>query len=262
VIALADDLPCVLFALRRESMVFRCAHRPLLRLKSAPCHAALAGGSLHSFLLMETGVGRRAVDAAFDWLLATVRCPRWLIYAGFAGALDPALCVGDVLLADAIVGPSGQCWSAQKWSGVQSGRLFTAERLVGTPTEKRELAAAHGACMVDMEAAHVASRAATAAIPFFSIRAISDNAQTSLSPAFVALLAGGRVSAPRLVRAICGRPSLLLELWRLGRDTRIAARQLARALDRLLAAHAARFEVRQDGSSGVNVDVAHVAGCS
>ncbi len=239
---LADDLPCVLFALRRESMVFRCAHRPLRRLNSAPCYAAVAGAGPHPFLLIETGVGRRAVDTAFDWLLAAVPRPRWLAFAGFAGALDPALRVGDVLLADAVVDAEGHCWPAclpaQSWPGVQSGRLFTADRIVGTLEEKRRLAIAHAACMVDMETAAAADRCAQAGIPCCSIRAISDTADTSLSPALVGLLAGGRVSPWRLGQAVCRARRWCRNCGALGRDTRIAARRLAAALDRLLPARA------------------------
>lgn len=234
---LAADLPCVLFALRRESMIFRRAHRPLRCLKPAPCYAALARHPL-PLLLVETGIGHRAVAAAFDWLLTAVPHPRWLVFAGFAGALDPALRVGDVVLADVVVDAVGGCWPlglpAKACSGVRRGRLFTTDQLVATPQEKRRLASAYSACMVDMEAAHAAMRCASAAIPFYSIRAISDSADTSLSPALVTLLSAGRVSALRLAGAVCRTPSLVRELWRLGRDTHIAARRLASALDTLL----------------------------
>lgn len=221
-------------------MYFRRAHRPLQCVPSAPCYAARAGTGPNSFVLLETGVGGAAVKSAFDWLLAAVPHPRWVVYAGFAGALDPALRIGDVLLADPVTDADARCWQTSLpvplCSGVQSGRLFTADRLVGAADDKRRLASAHGACMVDMEAAHAAARCAAAAIPFFSLRAISDTADTSLSPALSAILVGGRVSTTGVVRALCCAPSLLPELCRLGRDTRIAARQLATALDALLSA--------------------------
>jgi adenosylhomocysteine nucleosidase len=234
----------VLFALRRESMIFRRTHRPLRRL-AGPCNAAIAG---QSFILVETGVGRAAIETAFDWLLTALPRPRWLLYAGFAGALDPALHIGDVLVADTVIDALGRSWSSaipvHAWPGVQRGRLFTSDRLVGAPEHKRRLRAQFDARMVDMEAAHVAARCADAAIPFGCVRAISDTVDSSLSPALVDLLAGERVSAVRLARAIARSPALLPELCRLGRDTRIAAGQLARALDGFLTT---KLEARQSG---------------
>jgi adenosylhomocysteine nucleosidase len=238
----------VLFALRRESMIFRRTHRPLRRL-AGPCYSAMAG---QSFVLMETGVGRAAVAAALDWLLTTVPRPRWLLYAGFGGALDPALRIGDALIADSVIDGLGRSWSSgipdHAWPGVKHGRLFTSDRLVGAPEDKLRLGSQFDARMVDMEAVHVAARCAQAAIPFGCVRAISDTVDTALSPALVAMLAGERVSPVRLARAIAHRPALVLELWRLGRDTRVAAGQLARVLDGFLTTKwATCAEVRQSG---------------
>src|SRR6516165_7528258 len=93
-----SSLPCVLFALRRESMYFRRLCRPFQRLPSAPCDACLAGSPAHPVLIMETGVGRAAVGAALDWLFAGPQRPQFVLYAGFAGALAPDLHVGQVVV--------------------------------------------------------------------------------------------------------------------------------------------------------------------
>jgi hypothetical protein len=88
---------------------------------------------------------------------------------------------------------------------------------------------------VDMEAAFAADRCARQTVPFGCVRAISDAAETAVSPALVALLSGGRVSVPRVLAALCRAPTLLGELWRLGHDTRLAARQLAASVRALVA---------------------------
>jgi adenosylhomocysteine nucleosidase len=183
---------------------------------------------------METGVGRRAVTAALDWLLTAVPQPRCIVYAGFAGALHPALRVGDVMVADEIIDPTGRVWQTT-WPlasrpGIRRGRLFTAHRLVAEPDEKRHLADRYGADAVEMEAAHAAAQCAAHAVPFSCVRAISDTVDTALAPALVALLGGGRVSLRRLVLGLARQPTLLPQLCRLGRDTRMAAFQLSLAL--------------------------------
>lgn len=234
--------PCLLFAIRRESMYFRRDCGRVKQLIGAPCHAVLAELERRSLLVLETGIGRGAVENALGWVFAQPVRPAFILYAGFAGALDPALHVGDVLLADAVVDETGREWPAT-WPAsfsaappsLRRGRLLTAAQLVTSPTEKQRLGANHHAHAVDMEAAYAADRCAQIAVPFGCMRAISDAANTAVSPALVALLSGGRVSAPRVLAALFRAPTLLGELWRLGRDTRFAARQLAANLRLLLA---------------------------
>jgi adenosylhomocysteine nucleosidase len=228
--------PCVLFALRRESLFFRRFCSPLQPLASAPCNASIGRG----LLLIETGVGRAAVDAVLDWVLEGSRRPALVLYAGFAGALDSTLEIGDVLVADEIVDTADGRWQAT-WPGALSalrrGRLLTTSQLVATPEEKRRLGALHQALAVDMEAAHAAARCVAHRVPFACVRAISDRADAALSPALVSMLSRGRVAPLRVVAALIRRPLLIGELWRLGRDTRLAARRLSEALHLLLWPH-------------------------
>jgi nucleoside phosphorylase len=226
-------------------MFFRRDCRPLRRLRAAPCRAfagALVGQPL---LVLETGIGRCAVEAALAWLLAQAMPPRFILYAGFGGALDDALRVGDVLLADEIVDERGRRW-ATRWPGpaaaappwIRRGRLLTTAELVATAEAKQRLGARHRAQAVDMEAAHVAERCAERNIPFGCVRAISDAVDVPLSPSLVALLSGGRVSLPRVFAALIRKPMLIPEFLRLGRDTRHAALQLAAALREMLSSAA------------------------
>jgi adenosylhomocysteine nucleosidase len=233
--------PCLLFAIRRESMYFRRDCGPVRRLVSAPCPTVLAEPARRPLLVLETGIGRGAVENALDWVFAQAVRPAFILYAGFAGALDPALHVGDVLLADAVVDETGREWPAT-WPTppgaarcLRRGRLLTTAQLVASPSEKQRLRTRHHAHAVDMEAAYAADCCARQAVPFGCMRAISDAADTAVSPALVALLSGGRVSAPRVLAALLRAPTLVAELWRLGRDTRLAARQLAATLRLLLA---------------------------
>ena len=85
-----------------------------------------------------------------------------------------------------------------------------------------------------MESAVVASACARHGVPCVCVRAVSDDAQTGLSPRLVQLLSGARVSWWRLLLAIIRSPRLLAECMRLGKATRLAAERLAAALHELI----------------------------
>jgi adenosylhomocysteine nucleosidase len=153
-----------------------------------------------------TGVGRHRARAAAERLLPPL--PELVIAAGFCGALRPQLKVGDVL----------------------TSRILTVDRLVSDPADKLRLAEEFDADAVDMESAAIAEVCAAKRVEFRSVRAVSDTADTALSPELVRLLSGGNVSIWKAMKALARRPALLSEFRRLARDTRLAARNLADAL--------------------------------
>ncbi len=235
--------PCVVFALRREAMFFRRT-RPWRRpFPAAPVPAAFHGDGPRTVLLLETGVGIAAMEAALSWLLSGppvdgVRFrPAVILSAGFSGAIVPGLRVGDLILADAVCDGDGGSWPTTWPIGIgpyPRGRLLTAAALVGQPEEKRRLGERSGAAAVDMETAAVARLAASADVPFGCLRVISDDVDTPLSESLLGVLASGRVRPGRLTAAVLRRPGLIAELLRLGAHTRQAARRLAAGLEELL----------------------------
>jgi adenosylhomocysteine nucleosidase len=226
----APAATCVLFALAREAMFFGCRGRE--RIPKAPCPAWRAG----QLLVMVTGMGAKAARRAADWALALPCPPRRLIAAGFAGALQPGVPAGSVVVATEVIDGQGGRWpapwptSADAWA---RGRVLTWPRLVCTAAEKRSLGTAHDAVAVDMESAAVARACAERGVEFGCVRAVSDDVEAALSPALVRLLSGGRVAPGRVALALLRRPALGCELFRLARDTRRAARNLAAALGSL-----------------------------
>jgi adenosylhomocysteine nucleosidase len=175
-----------------------------------------------------------------DWLLAKPRlgeadyAPRWIVFAGFAGALTDALNIGDIVRPSEIIDETDRCWPTTGFAPT-SGRLLTVDQLTATPADKRRLGFQHRASAVDMESACFAERCTNARVPFACIRAISDTVTTALSPALLSMLEGGYVSTWRVLKSLARRPGMLPELLRLARDTRLAARSLAAALDGMLA---------------------------
>ena len=246
---LTIDDPCILFALRRESAPFLREFHPQQPFPGSPCPARFCGPSWLTVLVLETGVGAEATRAAVDWLLGQPKFgdvpyrPKLVLAAGFAGALQPGLRVGDVLLATEVCDGEGHCWPAT-WPGDLPGgewrpplhrlRLLTAPRIVATPGEKHDLGQRSGAAAVDLESAAAARACRHHGVPFGCVRAVSDEADTPLSPQLAALLAGPGVAPGRVLAALARSPRLAGDLWRLARATRRAAGQLGTALGELL----------------------------
>lgn len=247
--ASAITAPCVVFALRRESMYLRrvCPFRR--RISGAPCRAEKRCQEPFSpetvpdtfFLMLETGVGATAMETALRWCLSAPRFggmpyrPRQLISAGFSGALQPGLRVGDHVCATEVVDTHGNSWQALRPSAlagcdIAAGRLLAAPELVGDPQEKQRLGRQYDALAVDMESAIAARVCQEYQVPFACLRVISDDWQTSLSPHLVEMLRRGRVSLPRLAVQVLRHPKLIGELGRLARQTRRASQELVAPL--------------------------------
>jgi adenosylhomocysteine nucleosidase len=244
---LFDD-PCVLFALRRESAPFLRLFPVQQRFPGAPCRARFCGPSWLTVLVLETGVGPDAARRALDWLLGSPLLdnvpyrPKLVVSAGFCGALKPNYRAGDVVLADEVVSENAS-WSVP-WPGeleegewhptLHRDRLLCLSRVAAEVADKRALAERHRAGIVDMESAAAAQACHKADVPFGCIRAVSDDCETPLSPKLAACLTGGRVAPLRLLAATASSPGLVPQMWRLARQTRHAAGQLALALGELL----------------------------
>jgi nucleoside phosphorylase len=246
-------LPCLVFALGRESHYFRRHYRPQRPLKDAPCRAWLCGTAGRQVLALETGIGAARTEQALVWLLGQPVIederlqPRFVLSAGFCGALQENCHVGEVLLATEAADLEGRGWPVT-WPGpaldrpLLRGRVLTVPRLVTTSADKRTLGRDHNAVAVDMETATVARLCTQHNVPFGCVRAVSDDVHTSLSPRLVSLLAGGRVSGWRLLAALALSPRLMGELCRLARQTRLAGARLAEVLEQLLVQSAAERE--------------------
>jgi nucleoside phosphorylase len=187
---------------------------------------------------LETGLGADRAAKAIRWVLDNFE-PRLVVVAGFAGALSSTLKVGDVLLASEVVEPGEDelHWHTAvpaELGDLPVGRLVTVKQLVATTGEKQSLAGQTDAVMVDMESAAIAEACQEWNVPCAVVRVISDTAATALSPRLVKLLSGGRASPWRVLATVLRSPPSIIELWRLARDTRLAARRLSAALSKLV----------------------------
>jgi len=185
------------------------------RLEGAPVLLAAHGSGRANAALVVENVCRRLPVRA-------------VISTGWCGGLDPALVVGQIVVADRVLSlePPAEFSAQPAGGGAPAGPVLTVDRFVQTAAEKAALRST-GAVAVEMEAAGVAAEAQKRNLPFFCVRVVSDAAGESLEMDFNrARLADGRFSVFRIlieagVSAV--RWGYLRELWR--RD-RLAATTL------------------------------------
>ncbi len=187
-----------------------------------------------------TGPGRNAATKGANHLLIGHR-PKWVVSAGFAGALNPSLRRDDIVLANEIIDPEGARYvidlamQDDPTARVGSGKLATVDAIVRTAEEKSRLRELTGADVVDMETSAVAAVCRERGFLLLSVRVISDEAGIDLPPEIAAILGrsgGYRVGAA--LGAIWRRPSSLKDLFALREHAVAAAERLSQVVPGIL----------------------------
>jgi adenosylhomocysteine nucleosidase len=155
--------------------------------------------------------------------------PEVVCSVGFCGGLNPDLKAGDIFVAERVQTSAGEYAVVKPQSprAHHIGVLASIDRVAQTVQEKAELRA-RGAAAVEMEAGGVVARAAELGLEACCVRAVTDLAGESFGMDFNSMLReDGRFGTMRLIAAACRRPlSTLPELWRLGKRSRLASRNL------------------------------------
>lgn len=173
------------------------------------------------------GPGRRLALRAVTEACRLVT-PDVVVSTGLCGALAPELKIGDILIADRVIdehdGSEYPAESVRSERDSTTGAVVSADAVAVTVSDKRRLRAS-GAVAVEMEAAAVARYASEYKLPFFCIKAVSDESSEALPLDFNAVRdLDGRFSRPRIVAAALARPwTRIPGLIRLDRNTRLAA---------------------------------------
>ena len=160
-----------------------------------------------------------------------------ILSSGLAGALDPALEVGNVVIGGVTDVARDERLMGRLARLVQGGKVGTiagSDNPLATAVDKRALFSETGALAVDMES-HVAARvAARHGVPFAALRVISDTADTTLPPAALAgMRPDGRIAIGAVLAAVIREPSQLPALIRTARDAEKAFRVLRGVHDAL-----------------------------
>jgi adenosylhomocysteine nucleosidase len=179
-----------------------------------------------TFVKVANGPGPRLAGAGMDAVQAPVDA---VVSSGLCGAVDPRLRLGDIFVATEVNGePVGIPRCRRPY---QLGRMGSSDRVAGTAAERRRLAAT-GVHAVDMESAEVLWRARKLGVPFFCIRAVSDEAHEDWNVDLNAARGeDGRFGIAHILAQAARRPvTVVPELLRLRRNAALAARRLGEFL--------------------------------
>jgi len=185
-------------------------------------------------VLAVCGVGKVNAAALTQQVLAEGATR--LLFTGVAGALDPALRVGDVIVSrdavqyDVDVRPLGYelgrvpgeplFWEADPilrqaaleaaravvpGAQVRLGRIASGDRFVGDAAVGRDIFASFGADCAEMEGAAVAQVCARWGVPWTIVRSISDSADHDASVDFRAFTKTSAARAQAVVRGVLAR---------------------------------------------------------
>lgn len=218
-------------AIELGPMLDRCAR---LR-KYTGGNFTFRGGRLGEIRLafVQCGMGPVAARQATLALLDG-HSPKWIISAGFSGALSETLKIGDIVVGQSLVDEQGTelridvGMPANPAGGLHVGRLLTVDRIVRTVTEKRELAKKSQALAVDMESLAVATACREAHARCLVVRAISDDMTADLPPEVLSIVGStGSVRLGAAIGAIWKRPGSIMEMWHLRETAGVASKRLA-----------------------------------
>jgi adenosylhomocysteine nucleosidase len=191
-------------------------------------------------LLVISGMGpQRATHAARALLTAGARS---LLSFGLAGALDPQLCAGAVLLPQNVRDETGQVhptydpWRerlaaqarAQADSHVRpGGTLLSVAQPLTSSAQKAQAWSQTGASAVDMESFAIASVAVEKGVTFAILRVVVDTATDTLPDSITrATDSYGEVNYARLAAGLMRTPTDLAALLKLARRYRLALHSL------------------------------------
>ena len=196
-------------------------------------------------LACRTGIGER-VEGAMRAVLERYEAA-FVLSAGVAGALDPDLRAGDLLLCETVVSdPDPQppavrsdarlleaAASAAARAGlrVRRGRSLTVDGIVGDPAAKADLRLSTGADVVEMESNRVGLAAQERGLPFLAVRAVLDGAADPLPELPCAVAPDGTERMWPVLPYLVGHPLRLPLLLRLARCQRRAVETLGLFLE-------------------------------
>jgi hopanoid-associated phosphorylase len=161
-----------------------------------------------------------------------------LVSFGIAGALDPSLKPGDLVLGSAVRVPAVDRFPVdQKWLVRAAGKLPDAivgevlgsSGIIASARDKATLHRDTGAKCVDQESHWVAEAARARGLPFIAIRAIADRANDELPPVvLVGLDREGNPQTGAVLVALLRDPGQVGALIRVALATRKALKALLR----------------------------------
>lgn len=174
---------------------------------------------------MGTEAARRAAEAVI-----TIYSPGLVYSAGFAGALDDTLKVGDIVQPRRVVN-AGDGSSIDRNQGDCALVSFGS---IATPAQKAKLRDSFNGQLVDMEAAGVARAAEAHGVEFAVVKVISDQFDFDFPSLEQFLSPDGRFQESRFVMFAAIRPWLWVKVARMAGNSNRASKALCRWLANML----------------------------
>jgi adenosylhomocysteine nucleosidase len=163
-----------------------------------------------------------------------------LMSFGIAGAADPGLDSGDLVIAREVLTEFGDLYAcAPRWQEAlcdalpaahlpfRHGAILGGTKLWRDAADKEAIFAITGCLTLDMESAAVGAIAAEQGLPFLAVRAVADRAGDSL-PGLVgiAVKPNGRPAVGRALAALIRNPGDIPATLRLARQSELALARL------------------------------------
>lgn len=172
-----------------------------------------------SVVLIISGVGiKRAKNATT--LAATKYRPKFTISAGFSGALDKNLIVGDIVIGCEVISLKEQK-TYKLFSDFpyipfdyKKGSIISNSNFINNRKEKKELKNISGALSVDMETFGVASVAKKYGIKVVAVRTVSDNLDYSLPRMEKLFDSNSRLSPSKCIKYFLQNPQHIMTFLR------------------------------------------------
>jgi len=202
-------------------------------------------------LAKEASVARRIGNAEVACAAARPQKARWLarelikhgatrlLSFGVAGALEPGLPVGTLVLGTQVTSRDGLWTCDPKWLDELSqklpmahcGGIWGSEILIPTAAEKRALYEKSRCLIVDMESQCAAQIASEANIPFAVVRAVCDTSDMQVPPAVMAMIdENGGTNYKGVFLQILRRPQQIPDLIHVACGMQKAFKALEKAL--------------------------------
>ena len=174
-----------------------------------------------SVAIVHTGVGAKYCNERLEILLHTAR-PKFVISAGFAGAVADELRVGDLIVAENFSDPGLLASAERVLSNRQPRRikLFTSTSIIDSIAERNEIARSSGAAAVDMETGAIVAVCNAHRVPLLSLRAISDTPRNPFPapPSVLFDIQRQRTNYARLFSYLLRDPAAVPRLFRFARE--------------------------------------------
>ena len=177
-------------------------------------------------VLVCSGIGAEAARRAAEAIISLYH-PVLIQSAGFAGALDSTLKMGNIFIPGCVIDASD---GSKLVIGSGTGTLVSVSTIAGSAA-KAKFASGYSANAIDMEAAAVGRVAQSHGIQFQAVKAISDEHDFDLPPMQSFVSPDGRFRSIPFAVFVALRPWLWIKVARLAKNSAEASKALCEWLN-------------------------------